>query len=87
MIVDTAARKFKSVLKNPNFMTPDVIRYGETPSHIFELSEGTDLKGQPIYGVTVIDWAIHPSDRKHNIELSEMFYSREFAEAYIADLR
>lgn len=87
MIVDTAARKFKSVVKGKNFMTPDVIRYGETRSHFFELSEGTDLEGQPIYGVTVVDWATHPADRKHNTKLSQVFHSREFAEAYIADLR
>lgn len=80
----TTQELFKQAVKGKNVMTPDVIRYGQTGKHVFELSEGTGFDGQPIYGVTVVNIEGEP---KHDTNKSEMFYSREFAEAYIGDLR
>ena len=39
-----------------NFMTPDVIEYGwVTPTVAYELSSGSGIVGDKIYGVTFID--------------------------------
>jgi|HubBroStandDraft_5_1064220.scaffolds.fasta_scaffold357586_2 hypothetical protein len=83
----TSAEKFRSIVKGKNVMTPAVLRYGETPTKVFELSEGTGFEGEPIFGLTVIDWGTDPADRKRNDELSDCFSSREFAEAVIAGLK
>lgn len=74
---------FRSVIKGRNIMTPQFVRYAETLNYIIELSTGTGFEGEPIYGVTVVN----KHTGQHEFELSDMFYSREFAEAYIADLK
>jgi len=38
----------------PNFMTPTVLGYGKRGDHLFEISTGQGLRGDPIYGVTVL---------------------------------
>lgn len=85
--MDNTSAMFRSVVKGSNFMTPDVLRYGFTGKYVYELSEGRGMDNQPIFGLTVVDWAVRPSERKHNRELSQLFYSREFAEAVAADLK
>ena len=39
----------------PNFMTPDVIGYGQRKDFIFEVSEGKGFDSKRIYGLTVLD--------------------------------
>ncbi len=40
--------------KGRNFMTPDIINYGESGSYIYELSSGRNICGTSLmYGVTV----------------------------------
>ena len=46
---------FLTTLKGKNFMTPNIIEYGNTGNFLYELSEGTGMSGQPIYGVTVLE--------------------------------
>lgn len=77
------AQTFKSVITGQNVITPEVIRYIETRDHIIELSTGTGFNGDQLFGVTVIN--------KHNkervLDKDDVFYSREFAEAYIAGIK
>lgn len=74
---------FHKVYKgSPNFMTPDVLRYGSKGDHVYELSRGDgfgDIK--VMIGVTVLkregsEW----QKTKH----SKVFYSHDDAEAFIA---
>jgi hypothetical protein len=74
---------FRKAIKGKNLMTPDVIRYINTDKYIVELSQGTGFGGEDIFGVTVLNKRTNGAE----LELDQMFYSREFAEAYIADLR
>ena len=66
----------------PNPLTPDVIRYGSRHKYLYELTTGTGITGQPIFGVTVI----HKDKTEHDHELSEVFQSRQDAETYIHNL-
>ena len=45
---------YREYFKGKNFMTPNVIRYGETDNFYYELSKGQGISGGDIYGVTVI---------------------------------
>jgi hypothetical protein len=48
-----AIQKPQGVFKGRNFMTPDVLMYFKLRKGYAELSEGTGLNRQPIFGVTV----------------------------------
>lgn len=64
-----------------NFMTPDVDKCGFKGDYAYELSSGTGLKQQAIFGVTVKD--------KHtgeDVGKSEVFQSLRDALAYIGNL-
>lgn len=37
-----------------NFLTPTIVDFGKRGAHLFEISTGTGINRQPIYGVTVI---------------------------------
>ena len=62
----------------PNFMTPNILKYGKRGKMVWELSAGRGLAGAPIYGVTVIEL---PMIKRH--DLSEYFDSYDAAIAYI----
>jgi len=63
-----------------NFMTPEVLRYGWLPDGCaYELSTGTGIGGQPIWGVTIVD-PKRPQDRPKR---SKCCHSLEEAETHI----
>lgn len=75
-------RKFRIAYRGaPNFMTPDVIRFGQKRDKLYELSTGKGIGGTPIWGVTVISVYGH---KLH--DLSECFSTRLDAERYIQGL-
>ena len=82
--MDNTTTEFKQFIKGINIITPDVIRYGKTKKHIFELSQGAGFDGKTIYGVTVVNVLT-----RENVsdELGGCFHSLEFAEAVIADIK
>lgn len=67
--------------KGRNFMTPDVIRYGEINEHaVYELSSGTGIFSADLFGVTV-------KGTGDDFGLSKCFETREEAEVYIKELQ
>lgn len=76
---------FVRAVGGTNFMTPQFIRYYRSRGHIAELSTGKDINGGPIYGVTVVN--IQGDKPVHDHEKSQMFFSQEFAEAYMRGLK
>lgn len=65
-----------------NIVTPEIIRYGKSGKHLYELSRGLDMNGSELFGVTVLDiWG------KHVHALSKSFYKKEEAEAYVKALK
>jgi len=65
----------------PNFMTPTILDYGKRGVHLFEISTGRGLRGDPIYGVTVITVR---GERRH--DLSQCFSTLADATAYTKSL-
>jgi len=76
----TVKEIFKSNLKGKNFMTPDIIKYGESGAYIYELSEGRFMNSK-MYGVTVL------TRRGERTELDNSFFDLEEAKAYIETLK
>lgn len=79
-----ANRLFRRAYPNgePNPMTPTIHYRTMRGGYAVELSEGTGMEGQPIFGVTVLDgWG------QRNTERSRLFQAREEAEKYIESLR
>jgi len=76
------ATKFKQVVKNRNFMTPELERYGQQGDFVYELSSGQGMTGNTVYGVTVVDLRT----KEHRHDLSNMFHSYKEANDYINDL-
>ena len=70
----------------PNFMTPKVIKYGQTSNYLYELSEGRGLGNNKVYGVTVL--SLSPIDKKihHHKELSDCFFTLGQAITYVKEL-
>lgn len=73
---------FDKHIKGKNIMTPEILRYGVSGNYAYELSEGTDFKREPIFGVTVLTRRFG----EHRNELCKMFYSFEEAEDWIQQL-
>lgn len=65
-----------------NFMTPKIIRYGLSGGYAYELSTGTDMTNEPIYGVTCCNAMLGTRE----IDKDKMFYTLEEAEAHIRRL-
>ena len=40
---------------DPNFMTPDILTFGETPKYIYEISKGEGIYKEKIYGITFLE--------------------------------
>jgi hypothetical protein len=72
----TPASPPKGLFKGRNFMTPEWIGYYKLRVGYAELSEGTGMSGQPIFGVTV-----RPEDGR-----SRLCFSRIEADDYIRSL-
>ena len=41
--------------RNPNFITPDLVDYDVIDGYVVELSKGTGIKNEPIYGVSLLE--------------------------------
>jgi hypothetical protein len=85
---DTQAETlFKRVMKYPNLMTPDIRRYGKGESDrslIYELSEGTGIDGEQIFGVTIVK--VDGNTAEHLHEKSKLFQTLISANKYIKTL-
>jgi hypothetical protein len=65
----------------PNFMTPNIHKRGKRGALHYEISSGTGVTGNLIWGVTVLE--VHGRDAKGRSDLHALFASRELAERYI----
>lgn len=91
--VPSASEMFrKEYGSSKNFMTPRILSRGmlargrEGQAAAYELSEGTGIDHEPIFGVTVVRmWADGTTERWY--DKSHMFHSRQEAETYIAKLK
>lgn len=86
----TAQQIFRAAVKGNNFMTPDIIRYDKlTDNMVVELSEGSGLSSERIFGVSVA--TANEQDGKieytYRYDLNKKCDSRAEAEEYIAKLR
>lgn len=69
----------------PNFMTPERIRFGQKRRRVYELSEGRGFENEKIWGLTVLE--IDDDDEPHRArEASGLHHSRASAERGIAEL-
>jgi len=56
MAAQQASKIFKAHVKGVNIMTPHALGHGFIGTRwVYEVTEGTGMFGEPIYGVTVID--------------------------------
>lgn len=70
-----------------NFITPQIIRYGKVDKNLaYELSRGEGIKGEDIYGVSVVELK-QDGTTERRIDLSNMFYSLREAQDYIKTLK
>ena len=74
-------QQFKKVVKGKNFMTPNVIGYYQIANGVAELSYGMGFNHRYVFGVTVVQ------NKKHNSELSDLFFDKKEAIEYIASLQ
>jgi hypothetical protein len=82
MTPDEIRNRFtKAFNGHPNFLTPEIIRYGKKGEHLFEISTGRGLGSGHLYGVTVITVK---GERCH--ELSKCFDSLQEAHRYAKTL-
>lgn len=65
-----------------NFITPNVLSYSETHNYYIELSQGTGIDGQNIWGITVIE----KDSKEHRHDLSNLFHSKQEADRFIKRL-
>ena len=75
------ATQFRAVVKGKNFITPEIMRYGQQGDYVYELSKGAWLDAG-LYGVTVVDLRTN----KHRNDLSRSFTDYKQANEYINDL-
>ena len=73
---------FRKTFNNqPNFITPNLVRYGTAGSYLYELASGEGIMGGTTYGVTVLT----KTGSKTNA--SKGGFSEYAAEKYIKDLK
>ena len=71
-----------------NFMTPTILKRGKMCRNIaYELSQGTGLEHQPIFGVSIVmvDESNGKTERLYND--SHVFETLDLAQDYIADYK
>lgn len=76
---------FINTIKGVNVMTPNIIEYGvldNNAKYIYELSTGTGIVSDELYGVTVLFWSSSDS-RYHRSTYSAVFDSIGKARDYI----
>lgn len=71
---------FKEKFKK-NIMTPRIVSFRTKGNRVVELSSGTGLEHEPIYGVTVKDYD-NKAEGWTDPNLSQMFYSKEEAKKH-----
>ena len=76
-----AGNVFRSVVKGTNIMTPEWLGYGWSGDFAYELTKGTGLTNEVIYGVTVVS-----ADRIRRNDLSKLCHSLSEARTYISSL-
>lgn len=82
MKVSDIRDRFRRTFNNqPNFMSPNVIRYGSRGDWLYELSWGEGIGGGKMFGVTVIHKRM---GRDH--DQSQCFSTKSEAETHIAKL-
>ena len=66
-----------------NFMTPRVLSYGWIVKNevAYELSQGYGIKGERIYGLSIVEW--NGTDSKRRSDLGGIFYNRDEIKQYI----
>ena len=70
-----------------NFMTPEVLEQEKiNESHAYELSKGTGLSNEPIWGVSIVK-QIGDNKTKRCTELGDCFFSLEDAKEHINNLK
>ena len=69
-----------------NFITPHIISYGwiVKDKMAYELSQGYGIKGERIYGLSIVEW--NGTALRRN-DLSDVFYSRDGIKQYIKQLK
>lgn len=73
--------------QNRNIVTPRVIRYGTIHgSYFYELSTGSGIFGDRIYGVTILRLTADGELEKQH-DLNQCVHSETEAETYIKQLR
>lgn len=72
-------KEFRQVVKGENFMTPKLSGYWQSGDYQCEVSRGTGIDGQKIYGVTVVN----TDTMEHDHSLSKCFPNRQQALAYV----
>ena len=71
---------FKSHMMGPNFMTPEPVSYGYIGTQwVYEISTGTGILGEPMWGVSVIDKETGELQR----EMSELVASKQAAHEWV----
>lgn len=76
--IQSGIREIRKLFPGKNIMTPDVLSYYKLRKGYAELSYGTGMRHQPIYGVTV------KPDPDHAI--SKLCQSKDEAIGYIVSL-
>ena len=70
-----------------NFMTPRVRSYGRLPWGAYEISEGVGMRGESIYGVSVVQVQPETGRTRRLTTLSKLCHAMDTAREYVADLR
>ena len=70
-----------------NLITPRIISYGWVKRNkmAYELSQGYGIRGERIYGFSVVEWNGTASIRRN--DLSDVFYSRDGMKQYLKQLK
>lgn len=73
---------------HPNFMTPHIIRLYDRGVFIIELSEGTGMQNESIFGVTIakMEGSNFVTQGHKFDELNKMFFSQSDAVSYIKQI-
>lgn len=84
--MNKAQSTLKSYFRGKNFMTPEVVEYGQIDGlRAYELSKG-DWQGSDIFGVTVVR-KLNGKPAEPIRDQSQMFHSEAEARAHIEALK
>lgn len=78
----TAQQEFTEVIKGKNFMTPEILFIKHAGKYVVELSTGTGIAGEELFGVTVVD----PSTKSRVKDLTKCFFYKTQALKHIEDI-